>query len=75
MNDKIVPFKRQPKPPTLSRPEAEAAIHHLADANKFGFGGEVHETDDGTVTDFELKMLERGFTMGQVLETIKEGSA
>ena len=36
--------------------------------------GAVFETEDGEwTTDFELKMLERDFTMRQVLETIKEG--
>jgi hypothetical protein len=33
----------------------------------------VVETDDGVITEFELKMLTRGFVMRQVLETIKQG--
>jgi len=33
----------------------------------------VVDNDEGTTTDFELKMIQRGFDMRQVLETIKEG--
>jgi hypothetical protein len=57
----------------LSRPEAEAAIHRLARENKFLMAGVV-ETDDAIMSEFELKMLVRGFDMRQVLETIKEGT-
>ncbi len=67
-----VQFGRRRKPPTLSRPEAEAAIHRLARENKFLMAGVV-ETDDALMSEFELKMLVRGFDMRQVLETIKEG--
>jgi hypothetical protein len=75
MTAKIVPFGRRGKPPTLPRPEAEEIIHRLAKENKFGFGGPVYETEDGeTITDFELKMFEREFTMTQVLRTIEEGA-
>lgn len=73
MTAEIVPFKRKPKLRPPSRPEAEEAIHRLAKENKFSLGG-VFQTDEGEFTsDFELKMLERGFTMTQVLQTIKEG--
>ena len=65
-------FGRRRKSPTLSRPEAEAAIHRLAKENKFLMAGVV-ETDDAIISEFELKMLVRGFDMRQVLETIKEG--
>lgn len=65
-------FGRGRKPPMLSRPDAEAAIHRLAKENKFVMAGVV-ETDDAVMSEFELKMLVRGFDMRQVLETIKEG--
>lgn len=74
MSAEIVPFgrKRGPRPP--SRPEAEEAIHRLAKEGKYGFG-DVFETEDGEfISDFELKMLARGFTTRQVMETIKEGT-
>lgn len=74
MTAEIVPFERKPVIKTPSRPEAEEAIRRLAKEDKFGLGS-VFETEDGDLmTDFELKMLERGFTMRQVLETIKEGA-
>lgn len=73
MTAEIVPFERKPVINAPSRPEAEEAIHRLAKENKFGMGP-VFETEEGDLMiDFELKMLERGFTMRQVLETIKEG--
>lgn len=48
----------------LPRPHAEGVIHRLAKQNQFGMSED---------SQFELKMLERGFDMRQVLETIKEG--
>jgi len=57
MTAQVVPFG-------LSRPHAENAVHRLAKQNKFGMA---------EASQFELKMLERGFDMRQVLETIKEG--
>lgn len=57
MTAQIVPFG-------LPRPIAEEVIHRLARENKFGMAEKEQ---------FELKMLERGFDMRQVLETIKEG--
>ena len=65
-------FGHRRKPPTLSRPEAEATIHRFAKENKFAMAGVV-ETDDAVISEFELKMLVRGFDMRQVLGTIKEG--
>jgi hypothetical protein len=74
MTAKIVPFERKPVAKGLSRPEAEETIHRFAKENNFGMGP-VFETEDGEfVTDFELKMLERKFTMSQILETIKNGA-
>ena len=68
-------FERKPVIKAPSRPEAEDAIYRLAKESKFGMGGPVFDADDGElITDFELKMLEREFTMRQVLETIKEGA-
>jgi hypothetical protein len=67
-----VQFGHRRKPPTLSRPEAEATIHRLAEQNKFAMAGVV-ETDEAIMSEFELKMLVRGFDMRQVLETIKAG--
>jgi hypothetical protein len=67
-----VQFGRERKPPILSRPEAEAAIHRLARENKF-LMADVVETDDAIMSEFELKMLVRNFDMRQVLETIKQG--
>jgi hypothetical protein len=58
MTAEIVPFG-------LQRPIAEELIHRLARDGKFGMDAD---------SDFDNKMLLRGFTMRQVLETIKEGS-
>jgi hypothetical protein len=57
-----VQFGHRHKPPTLSRPEAEATIPRLAKENKFAMAGVV-ETDDAIMSEFELKMLVRGFDM------------
>ena len=56
----------------LPRPVAEETIHRLARENCFGMDGADPESDEPCA--FELKMLERGFDMRQVLETIKEGA-
>ena len=73
MTAKIVPFGRKPKPPTLSRLEAEEAIHRLARESKYGMAGVYVTDEDEIFSDFELKMLERDFTMTQVMETIEGG--
>lgn len=56
---KIIPFN----PNRLSRPQAEALIHRLAEEGKF-----VIEPV------FKVKARERDFSMKQVLETMKKGS-
>lgn len=57
MTAEIVPFG-------LPRPVAEELIHRLARDGAFGMDESL---------DFTVKMLARGFTMRQVMETIKEG--
>ena len=59
MAGNVVPF-----PAGLTRPEAEALIHRLAKESRNLAMEEPH---------FRERMKERGITMRQVLETLREG--
>lgn len=60
MSDNVVPF-----PTGLSRPEAESLIRKLASDSKNIGQPEIH---------FQAQMLDRDFSMRQVLQALREGS-